>query len=102
MFRRCQQDRIDTWYREAAKGKARYILLRGLLGWGLPMFIIMTFVFPAMNGSADDPYNVSRLLRGLVVWGVGGVVFGWWLWFFAVRKYGLTRRAGENKVVDEQ
>ena len=43
------------------------------------MFIIMTFVFPAMNGSADDPYNVSRLLRGLVVYGVGGVVFGWWL-----------------------
>ena len=68
MFRRCQQDRIDTWYREAAKGKARYILLRGVLGWGLPMFIIMTFVFPAMNGSADDPYNVSRLLRGLGCW----------------------------------
>jgi hypothetical protein len=64
MFRRCQQDRIDTWYREAAKGKALSILLRGVLGWGLPMLIIMTFVFSAIKGSADDPYNVSRLLRG--------------------------------------
>ena len=79
MFRRWQQDRIDTWYREAAKGKALCILLRGVLGWGLPMLIIMTFVFSAIKGSADDPYNVSRLLRGLVVYGVGGVVFGWWL-----------------------
>ena len=55
-----------------------------------------------MSGSADDPYNVSRLLRGIVVWGVGGVVFGWWLRFFALRKYGPTRRAAENKVVDER
>ena len=101
MFQRFQQDRIDKWYREAAKGKSRFILLRGVLGWGLPMFIILTFVFPAINGSAGDPYNVSRLLRGLVVWGVGGVLFGWWLWFFTVRKYGLTRNAGENKVSDD-
>ena len=63
-FRRCQQDRIDTWYRGAAEVKGLFIVLRGVLGWGLPMFIIMTFVFSAIKGSADDPYNVSRLLRG--------------------------------------
>ena len=79
MFRRCQQERIDTWYREAATGKARFILLRGVLGGCSSMFIIKRFVFSAIKGSADDPYNVSRLLRGLVVYGVGGVVFGWWL-----------------------
>ena len=66
------------------------------------MFIIVTFVISAIIGSAYDPYNVSRLLRGLVVRVVGGVVFGWWLWFFVVRKYGLTRSAAENKAVDKQ
>ena len=63
------------------------------------MFIITTFVFLAIIGPVDDPCNVSRLLRGLVV---RGVVFGWWLRFFALRKYGPTWSAAENKVVDER
>ena len=102
MFERSQNDRIDRWYREAAKGKARFILLRGVVCWGLPMFIIVTFLFPAIAGSAGASHSISSLLRGLVVWGGSGAFFGWWLWFFAVKKHGLTRESGGNDVVEER
>ena len=102
MLKRWHRYSADRLYREASRGKARFIFLRGVVGWGLPMFIVMSFVYPELAGLAGDSHNISSLLRGLVVWGIGGALFGWWLWFFAVRKYGLTRRAGENKVVDEQ
>ena len=72
MLKRWQRYSADTWYREASRGKARFIFLRGVVGWGLPMFITMTFVFPELAGSAGDCHTSSSLLRGLVVWGSGG------------------------------
>ena len=53
MFERFQSGNVDKWYREASKGKARFILFRGVVCWGLPMFMIMTFLFPVIAGSPD-------------------------------------------------
>lgn len=102
MLKRWQRDSADRWYREASRGKARFIFLRGVVGWGLPMFITMTFIFPELAGSAGDCPTISSLLRGLVVWGSGGALFGWSLWFFSMRKYGVAREDGSNGVVEER
>ena len=102
MFKRWQRYSADTWYREASRGKARFIFLRGVVGWGLPMFITMTFVFPELAGSADDCHTISSLLRGLVVWGSGGALFGWSLWFFSMRKYGVAQEVRSNGVVEDR
>ena len=102
MFERFQSGNVDKWYREASKGKARFILFRGVVCWGLPMFMIMTFLFPVIAGSPDEPYCVTCIVRSSVSWGLGGVLFGWLLWFFGVKKYGLTRKTGDNTVIDER
>lgn len=34
MFERFQSGNVDKWYREASKGKARFILFRGVLCCG--------------------------------------------------------------------
>ena len=62
MFKRWQRYSADTWYREASKGKARFIFLRGVVGWGLPMFITMTFVLQAA-GLADDCHPAQPVAR---------------------------------------
>ena len=81
MFERFQSGNVDKWYREASMGKARFILFRGVFV-SLPMFMIMTFLFPVIAGSPDEPYCVTRIVRSLVSWGLGGVLFGWLLWLF--------------------
>ena len=82
------------------QGTVYFVSGRGLLG--LPMFMIMTFLFPLIAGSPDEPYSVTRIVRSLVSWGLGGVLFGWLLWLFNVKKYGLTRKTGDNTLIDER
>lgn len=38
----------------AKQGKTRFIWFRGVLSWGLPMFILMTLVFPLLLDSTTD------------------------------------------------
>jgi len=102
MLKRWHRYSADRLYREASRGKARFIFLRGVVGWGLPMFIVMSFVYPELAGLAGDSHNISSLLRGLVVWGIGGALFGWWLWLYAMRKHGAARENRSNGVVEER
>ena len=74
---------------------------QGVVGWGLPMFITMTFIFPELAGSAGDCPTISSLLRASRL-GSGGALFGWSLWFFSMRKYGVAREDGSNGVVEER
>ncbi len=45
----------------------------GLL-WGLFMFVIMTFVWPAIEG---DEISLKRILIGIPIWLIGGIGFGY-------------------------
>lgn len=41
-----QSKEFDRWARIRAQGALRYVLLNGVLFYGLPMFLIMTYVIP--------------------------------------------------------
>ena len=62
---------------------AQHIWLIGVLGWGCGMWIFTTFYdylkWKYRSGSA---YHVTAedLLLHAVLWGLGGVVFGWMTW----------------------
>ncbi|WKD85788.1 hypothetical protein KCTC32516_01134 [Polaribacter huanghezhanensis] len=45
----------------------------GLL-WGLFMFVIMTFVWPAIVG---DEISLKRILIAIPIWILGGIIFGY-------------------------
>lgn len=49
------------------------------LSWGLFMFIMMSVIFPFIDGS---PINVNTILLGLVVWTIAGLLFGFTLKVF--------------------
>lgn len=67
----------EKWRVIRAKGRMRFILLHGVLGWGLPMFILMAVV-PRWLGL---PFNWEKyLLVGIILFPAGGAGFGGALW----------------------
>ena len=67
------------WAAERHQGFARFVLKRGLLAWGVPMFIFM-YVAPTFLKS--DPVTPTRLLTSIAIWMAAGCGFGacmWWV-----------------------
>ena len=75
-------EHIAQWKATRAKGMLRYVLLQGVLAWGIPMFVVMTFV-------VNPERSKDALLVGLqaVIWMIGGAVFGTGMWFVSERNY---------------
>lgn len=72
---------LAKWEDTRSKGKSQYILLRGMLGYGLPMFIVMTFIVH------KDDLNPVFIAISAVAWLIGGAAFGALTWWATERKY---------------
>jgi len=66
------------------KEMLRYVLVRGLLSYGLPMFIFMTLF-------VQDDLSTRSIGISAVVWTIGGALFGIIMWFGQERE---ARQAG--------
>lgn len=75
---------LKKWEVTRQKGKGRFILLNGVVSWGIPMFVLMTFV---LNRGPEIKRTPSMILISALIWILGGVMFGGVTWFFAERKY---------------
>ena len=56
---------FQAWKKLREKGRNRFILGRGILGWGAPMFLIMILMF---NGGEN---GVISLAIHAVIWAIG-------------------------------
>ena len=72
---------LRNWEKARAGGMTRFVLLRGVLSYGLTMFIVMTFIVHRGDLSA----RFIAISAGL--WLVGGAVFGALTWFLMERIY---------------
>ena len=75
-----KQEQLEAWRRDRAKGMLNYILIKGVLSYGLAMFIAMTLM----------RYKEMTLpLIGIyaIVWAIGGLLFGLLMWFVQERQY---------------
>ncbi|MFC5578787.1 hypothetical protein ACFPOA_12295 [Lysobacter niabensis] len=80
---------LAKWEKARAKGKAHYILVSGVLSYGLPMFIAMTF-FAHRNDLGPKFIGISAMM-----WTVGGALFGTVMWHLLERQY---RKAMQRNV----
>jgi hypothetical protein len=62
------------------KGMLRFVLTKGVLSWGLPMFVVMTFIVNRVRPEA------RFICVSLLVWTLAGAVFGMLLWIFKERR----------------
>ncbi|MGY3264360.1 hypothetical protein [Lysobacter sp. HA35] len=67
------------WRRARALGRTRYVLLVGVAGWGLPMFVYMMLLRPWMSGHPQD-ISARHLAVGAVTWALAGAAFGLFMW----------------------
>lgn len=74
---------IRRWERIRARGLRRYVLVHGVLLYGLPLFLVMTFVVHRQHVALRP---VLALVLGLA-WGLGGAAFGWVMWHVRDRMY---------------
>lgn len=84
---------LKSWEKTRLKGKRHFILYRGVLGWGLYMFFVMTFYshlkavdfkFSALNFNS---ISLSIVVINITVWMIGGFLYGWWTWSLSEKSY---------------
>ncbi|WOO41935.1 hypothetical protein [Rubellicoccus peritrichatus] len=66
---------LKAWTKTRAMGQLRYILRYGVLYWGVPMFVVMTFIV-----NPERAKSIGMLAASAGIWAVGGALFGLVMW----------------------
>ena len=80
---------LARWEKTRAKGMLNYILVRGILSYGLAMFVAMTFVVH------HEDLSPKFIGISAIAWTIGGALFGISTWYVLERQF---RKATENNV----
>lgn len=67
---------LRNWEKTRAQGMRRFVFLRGVLSYGLTMFVVMTFI--VHRGELSPRFIVVSA----ALWLAGGAAFGTLTWFF--------------------
>lgn len=84
-----RQLRLARWEKIKQGGIWRFVLLRGMIGWGLTCGLIMVFFELALRKAEAFPWY---LLMGLFV--IGGFVWGLAMWHVTMWSYSRAQKAG--------
>ncbi|MGY0556645.1 MULTISPECIES: hypothetical protein [unclassified Lysobacter] len=74
-------EQLEKWKETRQKGMLRFVLVNGVLAYGLIMFIVMTFVVHR------DKLSVNFICISAIVWSIGGALFGVLMWIIGERKF---------------
>ena len=69
---------MERWDRTRLQGMRRFVLFRGVLAYGVPMFLIMTFVIPHPKLSTS---------QSAMLWLLTGVGFGIAMWLLQEHRF---------------
>lgn len=71
---------LARWKHTRSRGITRYILVTGVLSWGVPMFAVMTFF---VHHAEASPRLIAM---SAVIWMLGGAAFGAIMWYVCERR----------------
>ena len=72
------------WEEQRKGGAARFILARGVVAWGFPLFVGM-YLGPVLLGTRV--FTAGGLVINLALWLVGGAAFGASMWLISESTY---------------
>lgn len=73
-----QAKEFDRWARTREQGMLRYVLLSGVVCYGLPMFLIMTFLIP---------HPRLTTAQSAFLWLCAGAGYGVAMWLVQERRF---------------
>jgi hypothetical protein len=73
---------IKRWQVIRSRGRTRYLFVTGALSWGVPMFLLMTFIV-----SPPKQMSPPLILLSAIMWLIGGLLFGYVMWIVGERRY---------------
>ncbi|PZD97301.1 hypothetical protein DNH61_02805 [Paenibacillus sambharensis] len=84
-----KEQQIKKWEKTRAKGLRKFVLFDGVLGWGIPTAFLYTLIVTFMDRKAlvFDGEILERLLIALVLFPIGGILYGIWVWKWTERNY---------------
>jgi hypothetical protein len=91
---RVSSNTLSKWETHRSAGPMRFILLRGVLTWGMPMFFVM-YIAPAWSRKRDIVF--IDLIFNLALWAASGAVFGAAIWYLSEWNYRKARKHSQTK-----
>lgn len=67
--------RMRKWERVRTKGLWHFVLVRGVLGWGVPMFAFMAVLLPLVS-HRPQAFEPRTLAINAVLWPSAGFLWG--------------------------
>ncbi len=75
--------RVERMEKVISQGRLRFILFRGVLGWGIPTAVLFT-LFQYFTGT---PQTLITIAISMITFPIGGLLFGFVMWAFFRRQY---------------
>ena len=82
----------EKWNKQKSKGKLKFILIYGVLLWGVCISIVYSIVtiFLITNYTSYSILGiVFRFIAYVVIWGLCGILFAIGLWNSKVKKFDI-------------
>jgi hypothetical protein len=73
-----QASELERWAKTRLQGMRRFVLLKGVLAYGAPMFLIMTYVIPHPKLSTS---------HSAMLWLLTGAGYGAAMWLLQEHRY---------------
>jgi len=74
---------LERLERQLSKGKPHFILVWGVIFWGIPVAIVSKLGLHFLG----KRLFFDGLISWLIIFAISGVFYGMWLWSFQNKKY---------------
>jgi hypothetical protein len=87
-----RNDQFSKWKKIRNQGFFRFVLIHGVLGWGIGTAVLYSLIMWLMSD-----VDIGRLLPlALVFFPLGGLLWGAIVWWYIDRKYQQQALAGDS------
>ncbi len=84
----------ERWQKDQQLGKSQYIVRYGVLFWGIPTGILWSIIMHFLQ--PQDTWYIRPIIA-MIIFPLGGIWFGKWLWNTNVKNFGLQNPEQHDK-----
>jgi len=88
-----KEKEYKDWKESREKGKSRYLIQNGMLAYGMPMFVVMTFI---VSKAPETGYDAKYIITNFLLWSAAGLLFGFIMWSLNEKSFIKESQKREN------